>query len=206
MPSNKAAQAALAGNNLIIALAVISFIVIGVTVFADKALISSIMLDQKILTAKQTADTKLSENLTNAPQLVQAYNSLGSLTRIVSDALPNTKDMPSVLVTLENMGGQSGLKIRSVAPTSFGGEGAAPESGSGGVGVPDPQSFRVAVTFDGSYPALLKFMKAVELSVRPMKVVDLQLNGSGSALTGQIVLQTYYQEQATLPIVMETVK
>lgn len=212
MPSNKTAQAALAGNNLIIVLILVSFLAVGLTALIGKSLVQTIMLDQKILTAKDKADKKLAENLNNAPKLVKSYADLGALTRVVNDSLPVSKDVPSLLVTLENMSAQSGLRVKSVTPLSV--LTSAPQSSASStgavsddqVGVPLPKSFKVTVMFDGSYASLLKFLANVELSARPMKLANLQLSGSGSALSGQAEIQTYYQDKATLPIVMEGVK
>lgn len=214
MPSNKAAQAALAGNNLIIVLIVITFLVIGGAGVVGKALWSTISLDNKVLSAKDKADKQLTANVKNAPDLVKSYQSLNALNRVVSDALPITQDVPSMLVTLENMSAQTGLRIKSLAPVTStvvaaAASTAAPAATStsdANVGVPAPKSFQMSLAFEGTYDALTKFMKSIEMSARPMKLVNLQLSGSGNSLTGQADIQTYYQDKATLPIVMEPVK
>lgn len=210
MPSNKTAQAALAGNNLIIVLLLVTVVVIVGAGFAGKSLYDAITLNRKVLDAKSAADTKLATDLENAPKLVESYGQLGGLARVVGDALPVTRDIPSVLVTMENIGLQSGLTVKSITPvptvaSSVAGANAEQQPPAG-VGVPLTQSFRVGIAFSGTYASLQKFLAAVELSARPMKVVNLQLSGGGNALAGQVDIQTYYQDKATLPIVTENIK
>ncbi|HEY6737122.1 MAG TPA: hypothetical protein VI322_05390 [Candidatus Saccharimonadia bacterium] len=219
MPSNKAAKAALAGNNLILVLMLVSFLAVGAGVLVGKSLVATILLNKKVLDAKIKADKQLATDYENSSKLVAEYGNLGPLARLVNDSLPTTKDIPGILVTLENMGLQSGLTIKSVAPVTVGSTASAAGSTETSnassttgpvpaekVGVPQPQSFVVTVGFNGSYTALQKFLADVETSVRPMRLVNLQLSGGGNSLGGQADIQTYYQDKASLPIETETIK
>jgi Tfp pilus assembly protein PilO len=212
--TRKQAEAALAGNNLIIALIVVSFIVIALTALAGKTLWSRIALDQKVVTAKDEAASTLKQNVENAPLLVAAYSRLGELQRVVADALPNDKDSASILTTIENMGGQSGVTVRAVVP----GAGTLPTatatatgattgtSGTATVGAPAPQSTKFNVTVEGSFDSTVRFLKAVETSARPMKVTNMQISGN-KTLSSQLEITTYFQEKTSkLPIVTETIK
>ncbi|QQR52984.1 hypothetical protein IPG36_02670 [bacterium] len=213
MATRKQAEAALAGNNLIIALVVVSFIVVALTALAGKALWTRISLDQKVVSAKDEAATTLKQNVANAPSLVAAYSQLGDLQRVVSDALPNERDSASMLATVENMGGQSGVTIRSVVPgNGMIASGATSPAvtttttSSTPALMPAPQPTKFTVSIEGTFDSTVRFLKAVETSARPMKVTNLQISGN-KTLTSQLEITTYYQEKTTkLPIVTETIK
>jgi hypothetical protein len=112
-----------------------------------------------------------------------------------------------LIVTLENMSNNSGLQLKSVAPNSGGGT----VSAAGAATTSSPlaataQTYPFSVTFGGTYDGLQKFLSQVETSARPMRVVGLELSGSGNALTGEIDMQTFYQAKAQLPFSEETIK
>jgi hypothetical protein len=221
--TNSKAQAALAGNNLIVVLVIVTILVVGVTGLLGKMLVSTIIRDQKVVSAKIKADDQLKENLENAPKLVESYRSLGPLARVLEDALPTTRDFPSVLVTMENIGINSGVKLKAVSPALVASNGGGAEASNTATGTtqtsgtvepttsssataPTPQNFMFTTTFDGTYPSLLSFMRNLELSARPMRVVNMQLTGTGSALSGSVDVQTFYQTKAELPFSTEVIE
>ncbi len=190
------------GGNLVIVFVLISVVVLGGSVLAAKSLVTTIVRDTKVVTAKTKANKQLDENLSAAPQLVSAYEGLGDESKLLADALPTTIDLPGLIVMIENMGGDTGLSIKTVSSLQT-------ATGTGGATASAPATSQVypfGVTFDGSYAALQRFLADVEQSARPMRVVGLQLNGSGSALSGTIDIETYYQARAALPFSTETIK
>ena len=188
-----------------IVMLLISLLAVGATVLIGKSLVTSIIRDNTVIKKKVAADKQLTSNLQAAPQLVESYGSLGDKAGLVADALPTRVDFPSLIVTLENMTNNSGLKLKSVAPTVAD---AVEAVGAGGdpSTPPSPKTYKYAINFSGSYDGLTRFLGLVETSARPMRVVDLQITGSGSALTGQMDLETFYQDKAQLPFGTETVK
>jgi hypothetical protein len=234
VPATSKTEAALAGNNLIIVLFLVSLVVVGTAGLLDKWLVTGIIRDTKVVSAKQEADRNLSENVKNAPLLVEDYNNMGSLSKILADALPNTSDFPGLLVTVENMAVDSGVKLKSIVPmvsvsttatdasttvpaadtagTSGTTTGSGTTSGTidttsaGAATPPKPQAYTFSITFESTYASLTDFLKNVELSARPMKVTNLELSGTGSALTATMNLQTYYQDKAELPYGTRTIE
>jgi Tfp pilus assembly protein PilO len=204
---SKTTQAVLAGNNLIIVLALASLLAVGAAGVIDKTLVDNIIRNQKVLTAKAAADDTLADDVKNAPQLVDAYTSLGALNRVLSDALPTTANFPDVLVTIENMAGQSGVRLGSVSPANNTVDAtAASAPATSKDGTPLPKKLHFTVTFSSTYESLVNFMRDLELSARPMRVINVQLSGGGSALSGQLDIETFYQDKATLPFTTEVIK
>lgn len=216
MQTNKSTQAALAGNNLIIVLIVVSFLAIGVSVVVGRMLVTSIIRDTKVVNAKNKANTTLEKNLENAPKLIAAYEQLGNERTIVNDALPTTADLPSILVTLENISIQSKVILQSITPAAVRTVSATPAGNTQAVGVvsdgasaeiaPVPKAFRVSTKFTGSFDQMMEVVKAVELSARPMKLVSLKMSGSGNELAVGAEIETYYQDKAKLPFGEEYIK
>jgi hypothetical protein len=201
----------LSGNNLIIVLALVTFLAVGVTALVAKALVASIVLDTKVVSAKSLADKNLKTDLEAAPKLVDAYNALGAQANVLADALPNTADFPSLIVELENISGITGVKIKSVSPSLTGAAttgdpaaGTAPATTAGEV--PTPQTYSYTVTFDGTYASLVGVLGSLETSARPMRVVGLQATGTGGALSVELDVDTFYMDKAQLPIGKETIK
>ncbi len=210
--ANKTAKGAvenMGSTNLMIVLILISLLVVGVTGLVAKTMVVTIIRDTKVIAAKTTANNTLKTDLEAAPQLVTSFESLGNVGATISSALPNTSDFPSLLVTMERLSLDAGVRLKSVDPAaSTTGTIAGPSATASisGVTPPSPQTFPVTITFDGTYATLGKLLGNLELSARPMRVVGLQLSGNGSALTGSINVETYYQDKATLPFGKETIK
>lgn len=213
----------LSSNNLFIVILLITLVVIGITVLASKALISTIVRDTKVASAKLTADNQLKENQKNAPELVNSYQSLGPSAAVLVTALPNTPDFPSIIVTLENIGKLSGVRVKTVTPSAA--TSAAPvattttpatdtaatastttAAADAKPTTPEPQTFTYSVGLAGSYDSIQRFLKALEVSARPVRVTEVQFSGTGAALAATMNIQTYYQDKATLPFSEEPIK
>jgi len=200
-------QEQMSGNNLIIVLTLITLLAVGVAGLAAKALIGSITLDNKVLKAKNLANTNLQSDVDAAPKLVDAYSALGNQAGEIADALPDTTDFPGLIVLLENMTNDAGLQLKSVSPTVGATTDGTSTTASGGASqTPQSQPFDYTLSFDGRYDTLLKMLDHLEKSARPMRITGLQVTGSGSALSGTITAETYYQDKAQLPFSTETIK
>jgi Tfp pilus assembly protein PilO len=197
----------LSNNNYFIVLLLITLIVLGATVLGAKALVTGIMRDTEVYKAKALASDNLTKDLLAAPNLVDNYKALGSKQQLIADALPNTTELPGLMAMLENLSASSGTNLKSISPSQS--SVASPTTttpATGTVTPPKPQPYNVSLTFDGSYASLKQLLAAIEQSARPMRVTALQLSGAGNNLSVQMEATTYYQDKATLPISMKTVK
>jgi len=198
-------QDKLAGNNLIIVLVLVTLLVVGITALVSKSLGGSIARDTKVVSAKAKAEKQLKENLVNAPKLVDAYQAMGAQGVVLSDALPTTSDLPSLLVAYENIASQSGLTLKSIGVDTVTAS-TLPASAEAGSFVPTPKPYNFIFAFDGSYAGLGKLLAAMELNARPTRVTNVTLQGTGSELSGNVSVETYLQDKAELPIGTETIK
>jgi cell division protein FtsB len=203
----------LSNNNLLIIMILVTLLVIGVTAFAVKFLLADIALHNKVIKAKNDANATLTADVNAAPKVIDDYNKMKSDNQdsLLADALPNDSDFPSLIVTMENIENDAGLtllKSVSAAPDTTG---ITTTTGSGTtdssvVTPPSPQSYPFSVTVSSTYATLLKALKDIELSARPIRVTGLNLNGGGSTLTTELQLTTYSQGKATLPFGTKEVK
>lgn len=199
-------QEKLKGNNLYIVLLLVSLLVVGATAIIAKSLIGTISTDTKVVAAKTTANNQLSTDLQAAPQLIDSYQSLGSQQQTLSDALPIYSDLPDLLVTLENMSNSSGLTLTSVAPDISAGASVAVTPGAPSSSLSQPQPYGFTIALVGSYASVGRMLTQLETSARPMRVVGLQLSGTGSDLTVNLQIDTFYQAASQLPFSTETIR
>lgn len=196
----------LSGNNLVIIVLLITLLVVGVSVLVGKSLVTTIARDSKVDKKKVAAEKQLKADVEAAPNLVDAYKQLGDKTPVLADALPNTPDFPSLIVTLENMSHIAGMKLKTVTPAAVASDETTGTTANDISVAPKPQPYKFTISVSGGYPGMNRLMSLIETSARPMRVLDIQLTGSGSALTGNIDLETFYQDKAQLPFSKETVK
>jgi Tfp pilus assembly protein PilO len=193
----------LSNNNLIIIMLLVTLLVLGISGFAANLLVKSIGTDSKVVGAKAKAESQLKEDLKVAPNLVSAYDALGPEGAILDDALPTTADFPALIVLLENITTDAGMKLKTIAPTTAGTVAPAPDAPGS---TPAVQTYSFIVNVDGRFDSIMTLMDHLEKSARPMRVTGLHLSGSGNALSGEIDLDTYFQPKSELPFSKEQIK
>lgn len=229
----------LSNNNLMIIMVLITLLVLGATALIGKALVTSIVRDTNVVSAKNKADKQLKDDLAAAPSLVQAFQGLGQSANTLADALPTTSDFPGLIVLLENISNDSGMTLKSVSPSASttgatgttatttptaptassvtsaasssltsgsGGSGSTTGAASGSAMQAAPKTYDFALDFDGSYVGLLKMLGDLQTSARPIRIVGMELSGSGTQMSGTLTLETFYQDKAQLPFSTETIK
>jgi hypothetical protein len=208
----------MSNNNLMIIMMLITFLVLGASVLVGKSLVTGILYESKVLKAKNTADKNVKEDVKTAPNLMSAYSALGTQSSLITDALPNTSDYPGLLIILENMTNDAGVKLKSVTPllasatavvttpTAGATTGTGAASGTDATQAPTPQPYDFTVQVDGRYDTVLKMLDHLQKSARPMRMTSMTLSGSGGALSAQMDVETYYQSKAELPFGEETIK
>ncbi len=210
----------LSNNNLIIIMVLVTLLVLGVSALIGKTLIGDISLNAKVIGLKNKAYSQVKQDVTAAPNLVTSFNNLGASANVLADALPNTADFPTLIVEMENIANDAGVKLTTVGPLAGGtagvggtapvttSNGAAPTTAttsSNPVATPQPQTYSFTAEVQGSYASLQKVLTDLEASARPMRVTGLQISGSGSSLSALLDVNTYYQSAATLPFGTEAV-
>jgi Tfp pilus assembly protein PilO len=194
----------LSNNNLIIILVLVTMLVLGITGFAANLLVKSIGVDSKVVGAKAKAESQLKDDLKVAPNLVSAYDALGPEGAILDDAMPTTADFPALIVLLENVTTDAGMRLKNVTPAPTGNlAGVAPDAPGS---TPTVKTYPFIINVDGRFDSIVTLLDHLEKSARPMKVTGLHFAGSGNALSGEIDITTYYQPKSELPFSKEQIK
>jgi hypothetical protein len=225
-PAPKLTKKEISANNYIGLVAVLVLVILVVAAFVGNLLIHSIITNTKVIKGNQRAVSDLNVKLEHAPQLVSAYNRLGTQRTTIENALPEKPDFEQLISIMETMGTAAGVQIKSVSPqpnASSGGSGATtsspastPSSTTGSsaksssttaaapVVTTTPYIFTATVI--GGYPNIVAMLRNVELSARPMRVTSIDFKGTGSSLNANITLTTYFQGKADIKDKEEEVK
>lgn len=174
--------------------------------------------NNKIIGKKNTAAQTLANNITNAGKLKEevdnltANQDLASIktnpsdpnTKSVLDALPTTFDPAALATSLQQVVlSRSGASIESISvppDVDTSGTDGSSEQLSG------PQEIKFGFTTTGTYDKIKSLMIDLNRTVRPMKLVNMTLNGSDNNLRATFDYVTYYQPAQSIKLGEEAVK
>jgi len=204
--------------------------VAGASVIVAFALVISIfavqkgLFNEKVLMKKGEAAKTLEENIKNAKTLNKAVNDLRGDRNIgkVPSSTSSSNNLDKILDALPYEGDSVALgsslqttllgdaAIESLTVDSVSAEGGSASSGIDTtaltpIGNSQPISFSFKVT--GSDEELKKVFEKLDRSIRPIKVVSLQLQAAGnSKITATVIAVTYYQPLKVFELKEEAVK
>jgi len=142
----------------VIAIAGVGYFVInpGITGLKD----ASIKLDAK---TKEAAD--LSDKITTLNSLQSQFTQATDTVKKLGLAIPSTDQMPEIMVQIETMASESGLRVNSIQPAKVTAAGEQTAQSS----VP------VTVSLQGDYPGLYAFLTKMEKDIRPMNIKSINI-------------------------------
>jgi hypothetical protein len=173
--------------------------------------------NNKILSKKYTAAQTLSNNVGNAQKLKEeidnltANQDLASVktnpddpnTKSVLDALPTAIDQAALATSLQQVIlSRSGVSVETISvPPDV-------EQTATGSGAPitGPQEIKFSFVVTGTYDKVKALLVDLGRTIRPMKLIELTLNGSDSNLRASFELVTYYQPAKSVTLQQETIK
>ena len=200
MPSAKQQQAEMNFNNYLIIVILVCVLAVGATVFAGRIMVTNLLLNQKIITAKTNADDQLSQNIEAVAKLKEQYKNLGATADFLNHALPTTADYPGLVSTMANIAAISGLRLKDIGPA------VAVATLDGASVLDGPESYGITLSVDGSYATIQAFLKNLELSARPFRVASMTITGSTPSQTLTIDILASHQKAASIVDKMETIK
>lgn len=125
----------------------------------------------------------------------------GSNSKIVLDSLPSQYDFPAMISAIEKLVTDRGLKIASLSGVD---DAAQADAASSTSPVPVEMPFQLSVT--GSYQSIQDLVDAMERTVRPINLLNLQIAGSPTENTLTISGKTYYQPAKNLNVTTKVIK
>jgi Tfp pilus assembly protein PilO len=195
-------------SNYIGLLIVISILVILIGGLVAKNLSSKFLLNQKIVSKKNTAQQVLAADVQSAKNITQQYQALGAQAQSINDALPPDADIPGLANIVEAMAGISGVQYSTVASSASSTVVAAAPAVASTTSSSSatPVAVPISITATSSYANLTRFLTALESSSRPIHVTDIQLSGTSASLNVTINAITYYQAPVAFSVTKEVVK
>lgn len=213
-----------ANSTIVIAVAVAVFVVI-FSLFAGRALISQSLYHGRVISEKQEALKIARTNRATAEDLKVKYQSFateavnilqgnptgdgprdGDNAKIVLDALPSEYDFPALSSSIEKILLEGGYQIESVGGSEEKGKQNSSSSTGSSSRKSQPVQIPYPLTIETSPDSIIKFLETLEKSIRPFKIVSLDISGKSDSLEASIEMVTYFQPTTGLSISSKEVK
>ncbi len=175
--------------------------------------------NNKIISKKNIASQTLTNNYANAQKLIEQVDNLSvnqalasvktsaddPNTKSILDALPTTDDPAALATSLQQVIlSRSGVTIENISvPTTTA---DAATTGSASTSITGPQQMEFSVSVSGTYDKIKTLVDDFNRTIRPMKIVDMTLNGSDANLRATFDMVTYYQAAQSVSLDEETVQ
>ncbi len=196
--TKKAFASNLSTSNLIAVAILIGILSVAIALIVGRMLLSSMMLNARVIGKKNAANKQISANYDNLKGLQDQYSSLGATRETVTAALPTKPSLPELWAMMENIGNTSGVSTSSVTSVVT----TDAEAPAGG----PVQQLPITVSVQGSYTAIQDYLKNLELSTRPLRVSSVSISGSTNTVQANLTIVTYYQGAADLKVGSEVVQ
>jgi len=152
---------------------------------------------------KKTEFKEKEEKVANLKDLETKISEAESTVKKLAIALPKGIKVGEVLVQLEAMAITSGVTLTAFSPAieslsrEEASEGFSQVEAEEGLTESPVQTFGFSVSVNGPYSSIMKFIKAIENNLRPMKIKKAEFGGGDGADPGvaaTLSLETYYQK------------
>lgn len=147
--------------------------------------------NSRVISAKSEAKNQLNENNKNLDTLKGEFEDLNTSattnSKVILHALPPVYDYPALASYMESLAQQSGVSM----PGSVGQDISASAVKSSIVS--SPVEIPLAIEVNGTYDAVVQFIKNSELSIRPIHINDVEYSGTSNQIKAVITATTYYQ-------------
>jgi Tfp pilus assembly protein PilO len=198
-------------NTYLIVSAVIATVVVIFSVFASVELVNKMAYQNKVIGYRNDANKQLDSNISAVKEVQAAYLGFESATesmigtpdknsKITLDALPSKYDFPAFITSLEYIVTASGLTIGGIEATDDELNAKQAEIN------PKPIEIPFSLSATGTYDNVQKLLDNLQRSIRPFKILDVNISGESSDITIDISGLSYYQPSKELGINEQIVK
>lgn len=121
---------------------------------------------------------------------------------LILRAVPTAQDYESLIAILEQMGKESGVKVTNITQQNATQSSQAQQSpqsqSSSDVNTAGATPFVFTVNVEGTYTAILDFLKKTENSARVINFNSMDINGSTGNITANLTMTTYFKPDANI--------
>lgn len=209
-----------ANSTMVIATTAAAFILIFALV-AGRSLVNQMSYQNRVISAKKEALERLQDDMKARDSLQESYQDFvaenpnilggnpggngdkdGDNSKLILDALPSKYDFPALATSLEKLVNSQSLRIATISGTDEEAVEASKEATPTPEAIPMP--FQVQV--GGSYESIQSFVDVSLRSIRPFKILTMEISGDESSMLASFTAQTFYQPEKSLKIKSEVVK
>ena len=209
--STKHAQIRTASTHIFIGVAVAS-VVVSMSLVTLNIMWGTASFNEKVHGKQEEARDTLEQNIEAIKPLQESFQRLeigGKLipaqpddktnSELILDALPSAYDFPELATTMNNLAESSGVNLLAFRGSD---EGSTAQTSAPN---PEPVVIPFTVEVEGTYEDVTRFLLNTESSIRPIRVLSMDLTGSSSKLELVMNAETSYQPAFDLTIQKETV-
>ena len=210
--STKHAQIKQASTQTFIAVAVAS-VIVSMSLVSINILWGTSKFNNRVHNAQESARDVLKANLEAVGPLNESFERLeiGSNlipdqsgdkknSEVILDALPSNFDFPELAASINNLAEKSGVVLESFSGIDLGAEAVQTSPN------PEAQQIPFNLEVEGSYDSVSKFLRGIENSIRPIKVLTVGLTGTTNKLRATVTAETSYQPAFDLTIQKEAIQ
>lgn len=160
--------------------------------------------NDRVISAKNEARSAIESNISSLDTLSSQYPELrdraANNSKTILHALPPTYDYPALVTSMEYLAREAGVSL-------IGGVGQDQSATAvASLDVSQPQEVPLTLSVEGDYEGIVRYVDALERSIRPVIVSSIDINGSSSRLQATMQAKTYYQPARTLDVAKEEVR
>jgi len=152
----------------------------------------------QLINSLVTKQNKFQELKTNYDAIKSPGANGVSEATFILKAVPTTKDYENLIAILEKIGQDSGVKVTNVSQGGAAGETAAIDGTAADASGNSATAFPFTVNVEGSYAAILDFLKKTEKSARVINFNSMSLNGNTGNITTNLTMTTYFKPDANI--------
>lgn len=195
-------------NTRIVATVAVAVFIVIFCLFSIRSLVSQGLYQNRVISEKKDALSELKKNRSAITELQESYESFnsevvnvlggnpsgdgptdGENVKIVLDSLPSEYDYPALSSSIEKILSENGYTIDSIGGTE---DPSQVQAGSETVSDPVPIEISYPIAVDSDALGIRLLLEKTEKSIRPFVIESFELSGSGSNLSAEISMKTYY--------------
>lgn len=160
--------------------------------------------NDRVIGAKTTARSAIESNLQGLDSLNNQYPELrdraSNNAKTILHALPPNYDYAALVTSMEYLAQTSGVRL--VGGVGQDQSAAAMKEQN----ISQPQEIPLSLSVEGTYEGIVRYIDALERSIRPVIVTSVSLNGNNTSLQATLQAKTYYQPARTLDVAKEEIQ
>ncbi len=158
---------------------------------------------QRVVSQKDEASRVLSQNIENIELLQNSFIVLeaGEVDAgTVLDALPSRYDFPALATTIESLVARNDVVLESFSGDDIEVDAIQFET------EPMPIEIPFSLSVKGSYSSIREFISEIHLTIRPIRIINIELEGYYDAMEATMRAITYYQPRTSLEVETRTIE